>query len=210
MDSQASIVLTPELLINAYANGIFPMADPDEDDQIYWYAPDPRGIIPLESFHVGRNLSKLVRSGRFRISSNEAFDDVIEACADREETWISNEIIKACSTLHRLGFAHSIEVWEEAELAGGLYGVMIRGAFFGESMFHRSTDASKGALVHLVARLKAAGASLLDVQFVTPHLAQFGAVAIPRFDYEVRLSRAMNEPAVWPDVLTEDVLTLIR
>ncbi len=210
MDSQASIVLTPELLINAYANGIFPMADPDEDNQIYWYAPDPRGIIPLESFHVGRNLSKRVRSGRFHISSNEAFDDVIKACADREETWISNEIIKVCSTLYRLGFAHSIEVWEDAELAGGLYGVMIRGAFFGESMFHRSTDASKVALVHLVARLKAAGASLLDVQFVTPHLAQFGAAAIPRSDYEVRLSRAMDVPAVWPDVLTEDVLTLIR
>ena len=207
MDSQASVVLTPELLLNAYASGIFPMADPDEDDQIYWYAPDPRGIIPLESFRISRNLSKLVRRGHYRVSTNMVFDDVLLACADRDSTWISTQIIDACTALHRLGFAHSIEVWCGDELVGGLYGVMIRGAFFGESMFHRARDASKVALVHLVARLRFGGAKLLDTQFVTPHLAQFGAIDIPRGDYEARLSDALATAAEWPDVLTDaDVL----
>lgn len=173
------------------------MADPDEGDAIYWYAPDPRAIIPLDTFYVSKNLAKLVRRGIFEIRYDTAFEAVMRGCANREKTWISEEIITAYTALHHLGFAHSVECWKDGHLAGGLYGVALGGAFFGESMFTRVRDASKVALVHLVERLQQNGFVLLDTQFITPHLARFGAVEIPRNEYERRLVYARQLPATW-------------
>jgi leucyl/phenylalanyl-tRNA--protein transferase len=185
--------LTPETLLAAYSIGIFPMAD--EEGHIHWLAPDPRAIIELEGFRVSRSLRAVVRRGTFEISINRAFDEVIEGCANRQEgTWISADIIEAYKRLHRLGFAHSVEGWRDGRLAGGLYGVSIGGAFFGESMFYRVADASKVALVALVDRMQARGFKLLDVQFSTEHLRGFGAVEIPRVEYERRLRRAVSLP----------------
>ncbi len=182
--------LTPELLVRAYAAGAFPM---DVQGRIRWFSPDPRAIIPLEDFHASRTLMQLYRSGRFEIRMNTRFREVMEACADRPEgTWISAEIIEAYVELHRLGLAHSVEAWRDGELAGGLYGVALRGAFFGESMFHRRTDASKVALVALVERMRHRGLTLLDVQFLTPHLQRFGAREIPRSTYLRRLQAALR------------------
>ena len=189
--------LTPEYLLYGYLNGYFPMADPDEGDAIYWYAPDPRAIIPLDTFYVSKNLAKLVRRGIFEIRYDTAFEAVMRGCANREKTWISEEIITAYTALHHLGFAHSVECWKDGHLAGGLYGVALGGAFFGESMFTRVRDASKVALVHLVERLRQDGFVLLDTQFITPHLARFGAVEIPRNEYERRLVYARQLPATW-------------
>lgn len=191
--------LNPELLLNAYRSGIFPMADPAEDDQIYWYAPDPRGVLPINDFHVPDNLARLVRQERFEVVSDHDFEAVIRACADRETTWISEEIIAAYVKLHELGFAHSVEAWEDGRLAGGLYGVAINGAFFGESMFYRVSNASKVALVHLVRRLQRNGYLILDTQFVTEHLRQFGAHAISRTAYERQLARALRLDATWEE-----------
>jgi len=191
------VSLTPEYLLYGYLNGYFPMADPDEGDAIYWYAPDPRAIIPLDTFYVSKNLAKLVRRGIFEIRYDTAFEAVMRGCANREKTWISEEIITAYTALHHLGFAHSVECWKDGHLAGGLYGVALGGAFFGESMFTRVRDASKVALVHLVERLRQNGFVLLDTQFITPHLARFGAVEIPRNEYERRLVYARQLPATW-------------
>jgi len=195
--SSDSPPLSPELLLYAYQHGLFPMADPDEDDAIYWYAPDPRGIIPLDTFHVPKTLAKLVRQGRFRVTSDKAFEEVIGACAKREETWISEDIIQTYTNLHDVGFAHSIECWQDDTLVGGLYGVAIGGAFFGESMFHRVRDASKVALVHLVNHLTSQGFVLLDTQFITPHLARFGAIEISKANYEARLQEALYVNTKW-------------
>ncbi len=185
-----TLPLTPELLFAAYAQGIFPM---DVEGEIQWFSPDPRAIIPLDGFHASRNLRQLYRGGRFEIRINTCFEEVIRQCARRKEgTWISKEIIGAYTALHNLGFAHSVESWREGELAGGLYGVAIGGAFFGESMFHRQTDASKIALLALVERMKDRGFTLLDIQFLTPHLARFGAVEIPRRQYLDRLRVALK------------------
>ncbi len=189
--------LTPELLLHGYQCGIFPMADPDEGDAVYWFAPNPRAILPLDAFHVPKNLAKLVRRGAFEVTYDRDFEAVIRACAERPETWISEEIIQAYVALHRMGFAHSVECRREGALAGGLYGVSIGGAFFGESMFHRERDASKVALVHLVRKLRAGGFTLLDTQYTTPHLARFGVVEIPRAEYERRLAEALRIPARW-------------
>ena len=189
--------LTPELLLRAYQVGLFPMADAGEGGAIYWYAPDPRTVLPLDGFHVSKNLAKLVRRGRFEVTSDQAFESVIRACADREETWISEEIIAAYTALHRLGYAHSVECWQGGALAGGLYGVALGGAFFGESMFHRARDASKVALVHLVRQLRRGGFRLLDTQFTTEHLKRFGAIEIPRRVYERRLADALAVEAAW-------------
>ncbi len=197
----ADLPLTPDLLLYAYRRGLFPMADPDEDDAVYWFAPDPRGILPLGGFHVSKNLAKLVRGHRFEVTTDRAFGTVVRACAapapGRETTWISDEVVAAYTALHRLGFGHSVECWAEGQLVGGLYGVALGGAFFGESMFHRARDASKVALVHLVRRLRRGGFRLLDVQFVTPHLAGFGAVEVPRAGYERRLAEALAVEASW-------------
>jgi leucyl/phenylalanyl-tRNA---protein transferase len=183
--------LTPELLVNAYASGIFPMAD--DDDRIIWFSPEPRAILELDSFTVSRSLRARCRKGEFDLAINRDFAAVIDACADRPEgTWINADIRFAYVELHRLGFAHSVESWQDGRLVGGLYGVALGGAFFGESMFHRATDASKVALVHLVERLRQRGYVLLDVQFTTPHLAQFCCTEIPRQEYLARLHAALR------------------
>ncbi len=193
--------LTPALLLTAYRRGVFPMADPDEGGAVYWYAPDPRGVLPLGGFRVPKNLAKLVRQRRFEVTTDRSFEAVMRACAapaeGRETTWISDEIVAAYVALHRRGAAHSVECWDDGRLVGGLYGVALGGAFFGESMFHRARDASKVALVHLVERLRRGGFRLLDVQFVTDHLARFGAVEVPRAEYERRLAEALGADARW-------------
>ena len=166
---------------------------------ILWFAPDPRAIIPLDGFHAPRSLRQIIRKGTFEVTADEDFPGVIQACATREETWISDEIIRVYIDLHTLGVAHSIECWREGRLAGGLYGVALGGAFFGESMFSRETDASKVALVALVERLRDRGFTLLDTQYQTPHLARFGAIEIPRRDYERRLAAALRLPRRFAD-----------
>ena len=184
-----SLPLTPDVLVAAYANGIFPM---DVDGTIQWFSPDPRAIIDLDEFHVARRLRRVCRSGRFEIRINTCFEKVVRECGNRREgTWISEEIVTAYTRLHDLGLAHSIETWRAGELAGGLYGVALGGAFFGESMFHRRTDASKVALVALVERMRDRGFELFDVQFLTPHLERFGAKEIPREAYLARLEAAL-------------------
>ncbi|MBN1995262.1 MAG: leucyl/phenylalanyl-tRNA--protein transferase [Anaerolineae bacterium] len=192
--------LTPQILLNAYSQGIFPMTG--EDGAVYWYDPDPRAILPLDKFHVPRSLARRMRRGDFEVRVDTAFTPVMRACAepvpghpDREKTWISAEFIEVYSELHRLGYAHSVETWIKNELAGGLYGVSVRGLFAGESMFSRITDSSKIALVHLVQRLRQGGFCLLDVQFMTPHLRRFGAIEILRVEYKVRLAHALTVDA---------------
>jgi leucyl/phenylalanyl-tRNA--protein transferase len=188
-------MIPPDLLVSAYATGWFPMAV--DDGEIRWYSPDPRGIIPLDAFHVPRRLARVLRSGAFRIEINHDFEGVIRACAEAERdmeepgTWISDEIIESYCALHDAGLAHSVEAWQDDHLAGGLYGVAIGGAFFGESMFHRVTDASKAALAGLVAHMRGRGFHLLDIQWVTEHLEQFGAVEIPRRSYLRLLEEAL-------------------
>ncbi|MDQ3070051.1 MAG: leucyl/phenylalanyl-tRNA--protein transferase [Acidobacteriota bacterium] len=165
------------------------------DGSVQWFSPDPRGIIPLDTFHLSRRLARVLRAPRFEIRIDTAFVDVVRACAarpDADGTWITDEILDSYDSLFELGHAHSVEVWNGATLAGGLYGVAVGGAFFGESMFHRETDASKVALAALVARLSARGFTLLDIQWVTPHLEQFGATEIPRKEYLQRLARAVD------------------
>jgi leucyl/phenylalanyl-tRNA--protein transferase len=186
-----NVTLTPKLLLSAYSQGIFPMAD--DDGEILWFAPDPRAIIDLDHFHVPKNLGKLYRQERFELRIDHAFGRVIAACADRHEgTWISDEIRDAYNELHRLGFAHSIESWRNGELVGGLYGVALGGVFCGESMFHWETNASKIALVYLVERMRERGFQLLDIQFTTDHLMQFNCLEIPRAQYVERLERALS------------------
>lgn len=193
--------LTPQVLVAAYVNGIFPM---DVEGEIQWFSPDPRAIIPLDGFHASKTCMQTCRSGRFEIRIDTAFEEVMRGCADRPEgTWISEEIIRGYCRLHELGLAHSVESWraldrlsgvgqgQAGELAGGLYGVAIRGAFFGESMFSCQRDASKVAMVALVERMRSRRFTLLDVQFLTPHLQRFGAVEIPRGEYLERLEAAL-------------------
>ena len=193
------MVLSPDLLVAAYQAGVFPMAD--RDGEIGWYSPDPRAVLPLDAFHVPKTLAKTVRQGRFEVVADRDFEAVMRACAapapGREDTWISDEIVSAYTDLHRLGVAHSIECWREGRFAGGLYGVALGGAFFGESMVSRERDASKVALVHLVERLRAGGFVLLDTQMTTPHLERFGVVEIPRAAYERRLADALATEADW-------------
>ena len=186
-----STLLTPELLLSGYAMGCFPMAEERHSNEVNWYAPDPRGVIPLDQFHIPKTLRKLVRKRAFSVVSDKDFTGTMLGCAERENTWISDQIIEAYSALHILGYAHSIECWQEDQLVGGLYGVAIGGAFFGESMFSRARDASKVALVHLVHRLRAKGYILLDTQFITPHLVRFGAIEIPKEQYEDELRKAI-------------------
>src|SRR5688572_5141888 len=187
MRCSRAAVIRSDLLISAYSRGWFPMAG--EDGVTRWYSPDPRGVIPLSEFHVSSRLARVVRSGRFEIAVDRAFSEVIRACADAERdpedpgSWISEEIEESYLALHGLGVAHSVEAWQQGSLVGGLYGVALGGAFFGESMFHRTTDASKVALVALVDRLRSRGYSLLDTQWVTDHLEQFGAIEVPRARY---------------------------
>jgi leucyl/phenylalanyl-tRNA--protein transferase len=190
--------LAPDKLLAAYAIGIFPMAD-DEGD-VRWFAPDPRAVMELEVFKPSRSLRSTLQRGVFDVTVDRAFRQVIEACADRPEgTWISEEIKEAYCELHRLGFVHSVEAWKGGQLVGGLYGVTLGGAFFGESMFHHVPDASKVALARLIERLRERGYSVLDVQFMTEHLRRFGAVEIPRSEYEQRLAPAIRSPCSFVD-----------
>ncbi|MEL0106020.1 MAG: leucyl/phenylalanyl-tRNA--protein transferase [Rhodospirillaceae bacterium] len=193
--------LTPELVLRAYTAGIFPMSESRDDSNIFWVDPKLRGIIPLNAFHVSRRLQKTIRQNIFEVRCNTAFNDVILECAasskGRNDTWINDEIIGAYSELHELGFVHSIECWQDDKLAGGLYGIALGGGFFGESMFSRVRDASKVALVNLVARLKLGGFVLLDTQFVTDHLKQFGAIEIPARDYMTLLAEALDMQATF-------------
>lgn len=186
-------MIPPSILLEGYRRGLFPMGMPD--GSVQWFSPDPRGIIPLEAFHLPRRLARAMRASGADIRLDTAFVDVVQACAERPDgdgTWITTEILDSYESLFDLGFAHSVEVWQDGVLTGGLYGVAVGCAFFGESMFHRATDASKVALAALVDRLRARGFTLLDIQWVTPHLEQFGAIEIPRKDYLKRLAKAVE------------------
>ena len=194
--------LTPEILLKAYMAGIFPMAESADDPELFWVDPERRGILPLDDFHIPRRLRRVVRQERFAVRVDSDFRGTVAGCAEatdkRPNTWINAEIVRLYTALHTLGFAHSVECWDGDALAGGLYGVAIGGAFFGESMFSRATDASKVALVHLVALMRQGGYRLLDMQFVTPHLTQFGAVEIPRAQYRRLLADALRYRCNFP------------
>lgn len=191
--------LTPEILLSAYAAGIFPMAERRDDLYLHWIDPERRGILPLDAFHIPKSLAKTIRKAPFEIRVDCDFEAVIDGCAaprpGHEDTWINPVIRELFLKLHAMKFAHSVECWQDGQLAGGLYGLALGGAFFGESMFSRQTDASKVALVHLVERLNAGGFTLLDTQFITDHLARFGAVDIPRARYHLLLRRALDRTA---------------
>jgi leucyl/phenylalanyl-tRNA--protein transferase len=193
--------LTPEIVLRAYAEGVFPMAERRDDPELYWVSPEWRGIIPLDAFHVPKRLARTVRSDRFIVTSDHAFRDVMLACAEpkpgREQSWINGEIVRLYTALHASGHAHSLECWRDGRLVGGLYGVSLGAAFFGESMFSRESDASKVALVHLVAKLIDGGFRLLDTQFLTEHLSRFGTIEIPRTEYLDLLREAIASEAYW-------------
>ena len=195
----ASTEITPELLLRAYACGIFPMSESADDPGLFWVEPEIRGVIPLNGFCVSSRLARTVRSGKFSVTVDRAFKRVMSECAapkpDREDTWINKRIRDLYGALHEMGHAHSVEVWQDGDLVGGLYGVSLGRAFFGESMFHHARDASKVALVHLVARLLAGGYGLLDTQYVTEHLRSFGAIEVPRERYRVLLDAALDDVA---------------
>ena len=200
------VEITPEVLLKAYACGIFPMAETADDPGLYWIEPQKRGVIPLDTFHVPRRLARTVRSDRFDIRVDHDFEAVIAGCAapapGRDKTWINRRIRRLYGELHRRGHVHTVEAWRDGRLVGGLYGVRLGRAFFGESMFQRERDASKVALVHLAARLKRAGFRLLDAQFLTEHLWQFGAVEMVRADYQQVLAEALEgEVALAPTPL---------
>lgn len=206
-----------DVLLRAYAFGVFPMAEARDDPHLYWIDPERRGILPLSSFHLSRRLRRTVRSGKFQIRIDTAFREVMLGCAeaapDREGTWINDRIVDLYGELFASGHAHSVEAWHDARLVGGLYGVSIGAAFFGESMFSREADASKVALVHLVARLIAGGYKLLDTQFVTAHLSQFGTIEVSRDEYRLRLHEATDAEADFyrlsPDTAPEAVLQVL-
>ncbi len=193
--------LTADLLLRAYSIGVFPMAESRDASDLFWVEPRERGVFPLDGLVVPHRLARTVRSDRFRVVADCDFRAVMLACAEREKTWINDEILRLYRQLFEAGHAHSVEAYERDELVGGLYGVTLGGAFFGESMFHRARDASKVALVHLVARLRGGGFRLLDTQFLTEHLASLGAVAVPRERFRIDLDSALNAQAnfnAWP------------
>jgi leucyl/phenylalanyl-tRNA--protein transferase len=210
--------LTPEVLLAAYAAGVFPMADSAEDPELFWVDPRRRGILPLDAFHVPRRLRRVLRHGGFEIRCDTSFEEVIWGCAEatekRPNTWINDEILRLYAGLFARGAAHSVEVWCNGVLVGGLYGVSLGAAFFGESMFSRATDASKVALVHLVARLQTGGYRLLDTQFLTPHLARFGGIEVTRAHYRRLLADALayraSFPAALPDAARGDPLVALQ
>jgi leucyl/phenylalanyl-tRNA--protein transferase len=210
--------LTPEILVRAYAAGVFPMAESADDPELFWVDPRRRGILPLDAFHVARRLRRVVRQRIFEIRCDSAFEDVIRSCAQASEkrpnTWINDEIVRLYAGLFARGAAHSVECWRDGKLVGGLYGVSLGAAFFGESMFSAESDASKVALVHLVARLRLGGFRLLDTQFLTPHLARFGAVEISRRHYHRLLAEALSYRGVFsstlPDCVGVDPLSVLQ
>ncbi len=199
--SRRSVEITPDLMLRAYRHGLFPMAETRRGDRLFWLDPERRGVLPLDRFHLPRRLARTVLSGAFQITVDRDFRATIAGCAagrpGREDTWINPQIEELFGELHRMGFAHSVECRRDGRLVGGLYGVAIGGVFFGESMFSAVRDASKVALAHLVARLRLGGFRLLDTQFVTAHLAQFGAEEIRREDYKALLALAVPAPARW-------------
>ncbi len=207
------MTLTPDLLLRAYAAGVFPMAEGRDDPQIHWVDPKRRAVFPLDRFHISRSLARHIRRLRPKVTVNGDFAGVVKACADRTETWINAEIFAAYAALHAQGHAHSLEVWDEGRLIGGVYGVSLGGAFFGESMFSRQVNGSKMALTYLMHRLVAGGFTLFDVQFLTPHLASLGAVELPRAAYRHRLALALTAKASFqppgypPDPTPEEVLS---
>ncbi len=193
--------LTADILLRAYSIGVFPMAESSDAKELFWVEPHERGVMPLDGLTVSRSLAKALRSERFRVVADRNFRGVMRACAERDKTWINDEIVRLYSELFDAGHAHSIEVYQDGELVGGLYGVALQAAFFGESMFHRVRDASKVALVHLFARLRTGGFRLLDTQFLTEHLASLGAVGISREAFRLRLAQALENEAnfgAWP------------
>ncbi len=196
-----AVEITPELIVRAYRSGIFPMAEDAADEDLFWVSPEDRGIIPLEGFHASKSLRKAMRKSGWIIRVDSDWDGIIHGCAtvgtDRQTTWINHTIRSVYGELFRRGIAHTVEVWDGAELVGGLYGLAIGAAFFGESMFHRRTDASKMAMAHLVERLNAGGFELLDTQFLTDHLASLGGIEISRAEYEDRLGRALMRSGDW-------------
>lgn len=200
--SRRRLVITPELMLRAYRIGLFPMAESRDSDTLYWLDPEHRGVIPLDRFHLPRRLARTLRQGRFTVTANREFARVIALCAAPRpgsyDSWINAEITELFTALHGMGHAHSVETWEGDALVGGLYGVSIGGAFFGESMFSRATDASKVALVHLVARLRLGGFAMLDAQFTTEHLSQFGTEEVPRARYKQALAQAVEVQARFP------------
>jgi leucyl/phenylalanyl-tRNA--protein transferase len=208
--SRRLVEVTPDLMLRAYRHGLFPMAETRRGDRLYWLDPERRGILPLDTFHLPRRLLRTVLSGAFEVAADSDFPATIAGCAaaapGREDTWINPQIERLFTELHTMGAAHSVECRRDGQLVGGLYGVALGGVFFGESMFSTARDASKVALVHLIARLRASGFLLLDTQFVTAHLAQFGAREIPREEYRVRLAEAVEAPAHW--IATLDAATL--
>ena len=205
--------LTVDILLRAYSIGVFPMADRDAKD-LFWVEPQERGVFPLNGLIVSRSLARTVRSDRFRVVADRAFETIVRACAEREKTWINDQIVRLYGELFAAGHAHSVEAYEGDTLVGGLYGVSLCGAFFGESMFHRARDASKVALVHLFARLRTGGFRLLDAQFSTEHLASLGVVEIPRDTFRFRLAEALDveaDFAAWPvDVAMSGAAALQR
>ncbi|GMG84450.1 leucyl/phenylalanyl-tRNA--protein transferase [Paralimibaculum aggregatum] len=212
-DAESDLALTPGLVLRAYAAGVFPMADSADAEEVFWVDPRRRGILPLDGFHLSRSLRKRLLQGGYEVRVDQAFDAVIDACADRAETWINDTIRALYTDLFRLGHAHSVEVWEGDLLIGGLYGVRLESAFFGESMFSRARDGSKIALAHLVARLRHGGFTLLDTQFTTEHLERMGARNIPRSRYHALLERALQRSADFhampEDLPAQDVVQLI-
>lgn len=189
--------LTSELLLSAYAQGVFPMSESRDDPDLFWVDPQMRGVLPLDGFRITRSLARTLRRGAFMISFDTDFAAVVRGCADRDETWINDTISDLYAVLHDQGHAHSVEVWQDGQLVGGAYGVVLGAAFFGESMFSHVTDASKVALAYLVDRLRSGGFVLCDTQFITDHLASLGAVEITRADYRQRLEAAINRPATF-------------
>lgn len=201
--------VTPELLLQAYASGVFPMADTAESTAIYWVDPTDRGIIPLDGFHVSKSLAKAIRKSDYVVRIDSDFALTLRHCADREETWINAEIFDLYCQLHQMGMAHSLEVWREDAMIGGVYGVTLGTAFFGESMFSTATNGSKIALSFLVHRLRVAGFTLFDTQFITPHLQSLGGVEIPRANYHNLLIDALQARAEFTDAQTPDAASLL-
>ena len=215
--SRRTVEITADLMLRAYRHGLFPMAETRRSERLYWLDPERRGVLPLDRFHLPRRLARTVLADVFSVTVDQDFDATIAGCASsapgREDTWINPQIERLFGELHRMGHAHSVECRQAGELVGGLYGVAIGGVFFGESMFSFVTDASKVALVHLVARLRLGAFRLLDTQFVTAHLAQFGAREIPREEYRARLAAGLEAPAQWladphPTALLEAIATM--
>ncbi len=212
--SRRVLEITPELMLRAYRHGLFPMAETRRGSRLFWLDPERRGVLPLDRFHLPRRLARTILSDRFDITADRDFPATIAGCAapapGREDTWINQQIESLFTELHLMGYAHSIEARLDGVLVGGLYGVAMGGVFFGESMFSAVRDASKAALVYLVALLRLSGFRLLDTQFVTPHLAQFGAVELPRADYKNHLAAALEAPALWHEPLEDAVAAEIR